>query len=206
VSATDPTLDEALKSIQLEHAQLELQKLKEELIQLKKGKTWYEAVGQTAGLLTVLVAALGFWFGIYQYAHQQRENRAAQALQFNREKDTLERELMKPWLENQRSIYLRALAAAATIANTDDQMKRKAVMEEFWTLYHGQMVLVETKSVSGGMVKFGNCLNGLAVCDRAEMNSRSRALATAMAESMGGTARMTFAEFVANQFQYSAGP
>ena len=71
---------------------------------------------------------------------------------------------------------------------------------------HLELFLTE-ELVSGSlMVKFGNCLNGLAVCDRAEMNSRSRALATAMAESMGGTARMTFAEFVANQFQYSAGP
>jgi hypothetical protein len=168
-------------------------------MQQKTGKPMHEILGQTTGLLTALVAAFGFGFGIYQYAHEQSENRA-------REKETSERELMKPWLESQRGIYTRALAAVSTIANTDDPAKRKAATEEFWGLYHGQMILVETKSVSGGMVKFGHCLDGSEACDRTEMNSRSRALATAMAQSMGETARMTFAEFVANQFKYGAGP
>jgi hypothetical protein len=37
------------------------------------------------------------------------------------------------------------------------------------------------------------------------MNNRSRALATAMAESMAATANMTFKEFSANQFKYKSG-
>ena len=38
------------------------------------------------------------------------------------------------------------------------------------------------------------------------MNRRCRALATAMAESMAATAKMTFDQFVDNQFQYTSGP
>jgi hypothetical protein len=77
-------------------------------------------------------------------------------------------------------------------------------MEEFWRLYQGKMILVETKSVSGAMVTFGECLDGTDDCSRAEMNSRCRELATAMAESMAATAKMTFREFAGNQFQYTS--
>jgi hypothetical protein len=38
------------------------------------------------------------------------------------------------------------------------------------------------------------------------MNARCRALATAMAESMAAMAKMTFKEFVDNEFRYTSGP
>ncbi len=68
------------------------------------------------------------------------------------------------------------------------------------------MILVETKSVSGAMVRFGRCLDGSETCSRAEMNERCRALATAMADSMAATAKMTFKEFADNKFRYTSGP
>jgi len=37
-------------------------------------------------------------------------------------------------------------------------------------------------------------------------NIRLRALATAMAESMAATARMSYNDFVTNQFRYNSGP
>ena len=113
---------------------------------------------------------------------------------------------MKPWLESQREIYLQALSAAAAVASSDNPEKRKQATEEFWQLYQGQMILVETKSVSGAMVHFGRYLDGTDSCSKAEMNVRCRALATAMAESMAATAKMTFKEFVAHQFRYTSGP
>ena len=188
------TVDDELKSVQLRRAKLELEKLEEDLRRLKVGRPWYEILSQYSGWVAAMVAALGFAFAIVQYASQQRQNR-----------ETAERELMKPWLENQRTIYMRALSAATTIANTDDSAKRKTAVEEFWGLYQGAMILVETKSVSGGMVRFGHCLSGADACDGEELNARCRALASAMAESMGATARMTFAEFAKNQFRYSGG-
>jgi hypothetical protein len=68
------------------------------------------------------------------------------------------------------------------------------------------MILVETKSVSGAMVQYGYCLDGSESCSKNEMNTRCRALATAMAASMAATAKMKFQQFAANQFRYSSGP
>ena len=113
---------------------------------------------------------------------------------------------MKPWLESQREIYSQALSAAATIANSEDTEMAKQATEQFWQLYQGKMILVETTSVSDAMVRFGRCLDGSETCGRDEMNRRCRALATAMAESMAATAKMTFNQFVDNQFQYTSGP
>jgi hypothetical protein len=84
-------------------------------------------------------------------------------------------------------------------------MKRKQSIEAFFALYHGKMILVETKSVSATMVRFGRCLDGIESCTKDEMNTRCRALATAMAESMAATAKMTFDQFAGNQFKYSSG-
>jgi hypothetical protein len=202
MSANNSTLDDALKSVRLEREQLELQKLREELAQRDKRKTWIEMARQTSGLLTAIVTALGFLVGIIQYAYQQQENRLAQRYQSDREKETAEQELMKPWLENQRRIYTDALTAAATIATTVDPMRRKKATDDFWELYQGPMILVETMSVSGAMKKFGACLDNPNSCDRDEMKSRSLALGTAMAESMSKTARMTYVQFEGNQFKY----
>ncbi|MDH4064506.1 MAG: hypothetical protein OEW19_08900, partial [Acidobacteriota bacterium] len=120
-----------------------------------------------------------------------------------REQATAEREFMKPWLESQRDIYEQALTAAAAAANARDAKDRATAEERFWQLYHGRMITVETREVSGGMVQVGRCLDGSDACDVDEMNARTRALATAMAGSMAATARMSYREFAENQFHYS---
>jgi len=196
----------ALQLAQLELVQLGNEKLKLELAEFKKGKPRYHILIQLVPIITALVAIAGFWWGIIQYQDQQIKNRTAQEKLSLREEETAEREFMKPWLESQRGIYLQALSAAAIIANSEDSEKRKQATEEFWQLYQGRMILVETKSVSSAMVRFGSCLNSTEICGKAELNVRCRALATAMAESMAATAKMTYKEFVANQFRYISGP
>jgi hypothetical protein len=200
------TPERALQLAQLEQVQLENERLKLELAEHRKGKPWYHILTQMVPIITALVAIAGFWWGVVQYRDQQTKNRLAQESQSLREGETAEREFMKPWLESQRETYLQALSAAAAVANSDDLEKRNQATEEFWRLYQGKMILVETKSVSGAMVHFGACLDGTDTCSRAEMNVRCRALATAMAESMAATSKMTFKEFVANQFRYTSGP
>jgi len=200
------TPERALQFAQLEKIQLENERLKLELAEHRKGRPWYYKLTQMVPIITAIIAIAGFLWGVVQYRDQQIKNRLAQENQSLREAETAEREFMKPWLENQREIYLQALSAAAVIANSDDPEKLKQANEEFWQLYQGKMILVETMSVSGAMVHFGDCLDGTATCSRAEKNVRCRALATAMAESMAATAKMTFKEFVANQFRYTSGP
>lgn len=163
-------------------------------------------VSDVIPIVTTVLAVAGFLWGVYQYTSEQAKNRDTQIIQQKREADLAEQELMKPWLDSQRQIYSRALSAAATVANSDDGEKVKTASEEFFELYQGQMILVETTDVSAAMVKFGNCLDGSDKCERAEMNTRCRALGTAMATSMAKTARMTYQEFAANQFRYEPSP
>jgi hypothetical protein len=197
--------DPALHAAQLERVHLDNDKLRLELAALRRGRPWYQLPVQIVPIVTALVAVGGFSWGIVQYSHEQSKNRAEQARQSVRRRETAEREFMKPWLDSQRETYAQALSAAATVANATDADARRRAADEFWRLYQGRMILVETKTVSGAMVAFGHCLDGTTACSKSELNDRCRALATAMAESMAATARMTFQEFAANQFKYTSG-
>lgn len=197
--------DEALRLAELERLRLQNEKLRLELAEARREKPWRHRLIQMVPLMTACVAIAGFLWGVFQYRHEQAENRRAQAEQSRSARETDQREFMRPWLDSQREIYLEALSAATTVANSGDAAQRREATEEFWRLYQGKMILVETKSVSGAMVRFGRCLDGTDDCSRTEMNSRCRALATAMAESMAATARMTFEDFKQNQFRYGSG-
>lgn len=198
--------EQSLPSAQLERVQLENDKLRLELAALRKGKPWYHLPTQIVPIVTALVAIGGFWWGIVQYRNEQAKNRLEQKEQSDRQQVVAQREFMKPWLESQRETYSQALSAAAAVANAGDAKTRAQAAEDFWRLYQGKMVLVETMSVSGAMKSFGKCLSGEDVCSKKEMNTRCRALASALAGSMAATAKMTYEQFVANQFQYTSGP
>jgi hypothetical protein len=199
------SLDQALRQAQLEQLQLENEKLKRDLARPEKANPWYSRLIQLIPLITTFLAIASFLWGVVQYNDQQSHNRAAQKLQ-------AQQEYMKPWLESQRVIYLQALSAAAVIANTNDPDKEKLAREEFWQLYHGKMILVETKDIANKngvtslMIDFGICLNNPNSCGKSAMNTKLHDLGTAMATSMATTARMTYEEFAANQFQYTSGP
>ena len=199
--APEPPLHPA----QLERLQLEDERLRLELAERRRDKPWYHLPTQVVPIITALVAIGGFSWGIVQYRNEQAQNRLEQKEQSDRQQIIAQREFMKPWLESQREIYAQALTAAAAAANAGDAKTRSQAAEEFWRLYQGKMILVETTKVSDAMVSFGECLGAKSPCSQDEMNTRSRALATAMAGSMAATARMTYEEFVANQFQYTSG-
>ena len=194
----------ALHLAQLEQVKLANEKLKLEIAEFKKRRPWYDIFIRFVPIITTLVAIAGFLWGVIQYQDEQVKNRAAQDIQSRREAETAEQEFMKPWIESQKETYLEALSAAATIANSKDAEKRTDAADEFWELYHGKMILVETKSVSGAMVAFGACLNDDgAICSKQKLNSLIHALASVMRESMAATGKMTYKEFVSNQFQYA---
>lgn len=191
------------EDVEVERLRLETEKLRLEVDALRNRTAWSALSGQIVPVATILLGIVSFWWGVRQYEDEQRKNRDARLEQSQTEKAAAERAFMQPWLQSQRDAYARALTAAANIANTSDPKKRQEAIDEFWRLYHGEMIPVETKTVSGAMVAFGQCLP--AVCDRNTLNERTRALATAMAKSMAATASMTYAEFVDNRFEYSAG-
>jgi hypothetical protein len=202
---SDPSSATLLEQEQLEHLRLQNKKLNLELLAESKRQSSYSAWMQAAPMITAMVAVAGFGWGVLQYGREQAKNRSQQQLQSDREQITAEREFMKPWLDAQRDTYQKALQAAATIANTNEPKTKKQAVADFWRLYQGEMILVETKTVSGAMVHYGKCLDNAGACGRAELNKRCRALATAMGTSMAATAKMTYKEFAANQFRYSSG-
>jgi hypothetical protein len=177
------------QSAQLEQVRLTNEKLKLEVEELRKRS--HPILAQLIPAVTALVAVAGFLWGVAQYREQQQKSQ-----------ETAAREFMKPWLESQRDIYLQALSSAATLANSDAPTERTQAADNFWRLYQGKMILVETATVSRDMVDFGKCLDSTQHCAKEEMNKRLRVLATSMAESMAATAKMTFEQFSANQFKY----
>ncbi|GGD00228.1 hypothetical protein [Undibacterium terreum] len=199
-------IDQQLAITQLQHMQLENEKLSLELEKIRKGTSWLQLPLQLVPLISALVAVAGFLWGVLQYSDEQAKNRSDKETQSKRENAIAEREFMRPWLESQRQTYQEALTAATAIANSKESKDRGEAEQKFWQLYHGAMILVETKKVSGGMVLFGHCIDGTEACSQQQMNERSRDLATAMAESMAATAKMSYQEFVQNQFHYATGP
>jgi len=192
MASDESNIEQPMRSAQLEELRLRNEKLKIELDELRKGKPWYQTPIQFVPLATALVAIAGFWWGLVRYQDDQQKAQVAR-----------EREFMKPWLENQRDIYRKALSAAGSLANTENAQTRKKAAEEFWSLYHGEMILVETTTVTTAMVSFGLCLNGSEIkCEKKKLDELAHKLGTAMAESMSATAGMTFEEFSSNQFKY----
>src|SRR5512145_1336097 len=161
-------LQDELQLAQLEKLQLENEKLKQELKDRGKSKPWHAVLVQFVPFISALVAVAGFLWGVYQYQAQQTRNLDAQKLESEREQETAQQDLMRPWLENQRDIYLQALTAASAVANTDDPEELKRAKVEFWNLYHGKMILVETDEVKNKMINFGICINN--ACNRAKLN------------------------------------
>jgi len=83
-------------------------------------------------------------------------------------------------LQTQLTLYLQAASAAATIARSTDDAEKKKAMNDFWRLYQGPLIIVESKEVSDAMVKFGSCLDAIESCSQTEISQR--ALASRMQE------------------------
>lgn len=98
-------------------------------------------------LLTPLGAVVTFAWGVYQFFLNQR----LQA-------ETRRIEATKPFLDRQLKLYTEATQAAATIATSDSEDEVTAAHKRFWSLYWGELALVEDKRVEAAMVQIGNAL------------------------------------------------
>jgi len=196
----------------LEKLRLENEKLRLELDALQGGNGLSSLIPYLP-LITVVVTIAGFAFGVYQYRAQQDSNITAQAeqskkdreareIQSKKDTETTQREFMKPLLQNQLAIYLQASAAAATISRSTDPVERKKAINDFWRLYEGPLIMVESKEVSGAMVKFGNCLDDVEACDQAEISKRAHALTSRMQESLLRSWNTNPENFAADKFTY----
>ncbi|MEW6211172.1 MAG: hypothetical protein AB1631_22595 [Acidobacteriota bacterium] len=205
---TDPQAELSLEKLRLENERLSL-----EIASMKRGRSRLIALSDYIPLLSVLVTIAGFGFGIYQYRAQQIENRKSQEMlaqqeredreaQLQKDKDTAQRDFMKPLLEKQLSLYFEASSAVSAIATSSDPAEREKATNTFWRLYYGPLVVVETKEVSNAMQSFAKCLSGQEPCSRAELNKRSLALATSLQESMLKSWNLKPENFTQDKFKY----
>jgi hypothetical protein len=98
-------------------------------------------------LLSILGAVIAFTWGVYQYVENEKKLASSRRV-----------EATKPFLERQLKLYTEATQAAATIATSSDAAERAASIKRFWSLYWGELALVEDKSVEAAMVAFGQGL------------------------------------------------
>jgi hypothetical protein len=188
-------------ALELNRLSLENQKLMLDVACARQRRRW-QWLESASPLLATLAAVAGFLFGVFQYAGQQNASREAAAAQEKRELEARDRDFMKPLWEKELSLYFQAADAAATIATTGDATKRRAAEAEFWRLYQGPLVIVESKKLSGAMVRFGSCLDGSETCSEEELKSRSRAIGSSIQDTIEESAALRLSEFSQNKFQY----
>ena len=98
-------------------------------------------------MLSMVGAVVVFGWGVFQFnatQHQQNESRRIEAT--------------KPFLERQLALYTEVTQVASTIATTTDANKKNQALDRFWSLYWGELALVEDAFVEGAMVKLGEAL------------------------------------------------
>lgn len=198
---------------QLDRQTLETEKLRLEVAALRRQSGQGRSLSSYVPLISVLVTVAGFGFGIYQYRAQQIQNRESQerlARQENeardrqaaRDRENAQREFMKPLLDKQLSLYFEASTTAATIVKTTDEAERKRAINNFWRLYYGPLVMVESTAVSGSMKSFGFCLDGTDQCNENDLRDRALSLATNLQRALLNSWNMKPEDFTKDKFQY----
>lgn len=177
-------------------------KLELEIAELEYASSWKGQLVSFIPLVSTSLGLLGFVFGVFQYSEEQKQKRFDEKERDVENWKIAEKELMKPWLERQRETYSAALEAASLIATSQDQELRDKAIATFRQLYHGQMILIETKQVSDDMVSFDQSID----CkDESELQQKCLQLATSMADSMAKSAKMKHIEFMQHQYHYLSG-
>jgi hypothetical protein len=205
--ASGPTRE----SLELERLALENDKLRAELSALRRDR-WH-LLQQLSPLLGGLLALAGFLFGVVQYVEQQQRNRAeamaradeqiqAMAFEAERQAEARDQEFMKPLWEREIATYFRAAEVVATLAAETDPSALRAAEEEFWVLYLGPLVVIETQALSGAMKSFGECLNGTDACSRAQRANRALAVSSAIQGAIEEHAALRLSEFSQGKYQY----
>src|SRR5262249_17261760 len=108
------------EGLELQHLQVEVEKLSLEVAALRSSTFWYRTIGRYLPLLTAILAVAGFWVGLFQYFRQQTETERQRADAVQQRSEELRREAAKPFWDSQLQLYLRASEAAAIIATSSD--------------------------------------------------------------------------------------
>jgi hypothetical protein len=99
-------------------------------------------------ILTLAGAVVAFIWGVYQFKSNQR-NQA----------ETRRIEAKRPFLDWQLKLYTEATQAAATISTSSSKEEIDSAKLRFWSLYWGELALVEDKHVEAAMVQLGSAID-----------------------------------------------
>jgi hypothetical protein len=163
--------------------ELRIEKLQCEIDQLKrarevKAQGWFK---QWLPTITSLVPVLALLFAVMQFTTAQKA--AQKQLERNAIADSIasERTFMRAVLDRQLSTYFEATSAAATIASSKVGAERTKAIDNFWRLFYGPLVMLESPDVSGAMKAVGECLEMPAPgCTELALKRRALALASAL--------------------------
>lgn len=195
-----PTGKSTRDALELERLSLEVQKLRTEVERSQPGL--WNAIQRVSPLVGTLLAVAAFLFGVIQYIGQQTRELAAREHELARQAAARDQDFMKPLWERELTTYFLASDTVGTIATTSDAVKRRAAVEQFWRLYQGHMVILETTALSGAMVAFGECLDGTMDCSPYELKDRALAISTAIQHAIEDHASRRLSEFSKDKFQY----
>lgn len=188
------------ESLELEHLALENRKLDAELRRMPSMR-WerFQRIGPVFG---GLITAAAFLFGVYQYVQQQDRALDASADALRKESAARDQEFMRPLWERELATYFHTSEVVATMATTPAGAARKAAEAEFWRLYVGPLVILETKPLSDAMVVFGHCFDGTEPCDDALLRHRALGVSTAIQQAVEEHASRRLTEFSRDKYQY----
>ena len=99
-------------------------------------------------LLSILGAVATFAWGVFQYVENNKKQSESRRI-----------EATKPFLERQLKLYTEATQSAATLATSEEPSEKVAAIKRFWSLYWGELALVEDKDVEAAMVALGKGLD-----------------------------------------------
>ncbi|MDB5704616.1 MAG: hypothetical protein JWN66_1732 [Sphingomonas bacterium] len=135
-----------------------------------------------ATVVPMVIAALGFVWGVYQYFQGQKARSEQVRLDQDREAVQRRIEARRPFLERQLALYTEATHAAATIATSTNAAAVASARTRFDELYWGELALVEDSTVEQAMMAYRSGLEREA--DRAELQQLSLGLAVACRDSL----------------------
>jgi len=106
-----------------------------------------------------LLAVAAFFWGIYTYRENARQQLAKEDAEARRTADTRRIEATRPYLDKQLTLYTEATKVTVTIATSSDSKEIEKATRRFWELYWGELGLVEHDDVETAMVNFGKALD-----------------------------------------------
>ena len=117
---------------------------------------------ESVTVLSIVGAVCTFAWGVVQFFQNQKQ-----------QGETRRIEATKPFLERQLLLYTEATQLASTIATTSNAKKKELSRERFWSLYWGELALVEDSHVEAAMVNLGNALTKQSP-DEGQITTRAR--------------------------------